>query len=199
MRVPGWAALLVVGAAACQRAPEPPKRGDDPERCATCHMDEFRSAKNPMHVGQKPDACGVCHTQNSWHPSVLDHPWPLTGAHATKATCFECHSNPPKFKGTSKQCIACHRPDYTNAPNHVAQKFPTKCEQCHLTTSWSDWVPGAPSAPTVPATAPAKPPAAPTTSASGAKGKPSPTGPKPKPAPTPTTPPDVTSHPSPRR
>jgi Cytochrome c7 and related cytochrome c len=191
MRIPASVALFALAAAACQRAPERP---NDPEHCATCHMDEFRSAKNPVHVGTRPDTCAICHTQSSWHPSVNAHPWPLTGAHA-KATCYECHSNPPKFVGMPKQCIGCHRADYNKAPNHVAQKFPTKCEQCHQTTSWSNPTGGPPPVPTVPATAP--PPA----SASAPKGKP--TGPqpppKPKPAPTPTTPPDVTTHASPRR
>jgi hypothetical protein len=187
MKIPSAAllALLALPLVACQRAPERP---NDPERCATCHMDEFRGAKD--HAGKRPDACAVCHTQNGWHPSVLAHPWPLTGAHAN-ATCFECHSNPPKYQGMPKQCIACHRPEYNRAPGHVAKKFPTKCESCHKTTSWDDRIAGPPLS-NVPAQTPAPP-----TSGSAGKAPPVPKPPpKPKPAP---TPPDVTSHPSPRR
>jgi hypothetical protein len=134
---PIWAVLLgALFVAACAPASD---HAPDPQGCAVCHMAEFRGVKDPVHVGQRPTTCGVCHSQDSWHPSVLEHPfWALTGAHA-KESCFGCHTgDPPKFKGTSKVCVGCHRKDYNRAPNHVAQKFPTKCEGCHQTNEWSD-------------------------------------------------------------
>lgn len=128
----------VVFLAACDAAT---KSASERESCAACHMEAFRGA--PGHVGIKPTACGVCHSQDAWQPSILDHPWALTGAHE-RIGCFQCHNGTPaKFRGTSKECIGCHKPEYERAPNHVADKFPTKCEQCHKTTAWDDRLEGA--------------------------------------------------------
>jgi len=138
-------AMLVLSLliAACKAAPEHASDAHadphpDPQACAGCHMDAFRAARNDVHTRQGENPCGVCHSQDAWHPSVMSHPWPLTGAHA-KALCSKCHQGePPKFKGTSKDCVSCHRKDYDKAPNHVAKKFSTKCEQCHQTDEWAD-------------------------------------------------------------
>ena len=140
--------------AACQGSPDasphpssqPPSsehassenRPSDPERCASCHADDFRGATAPVHVGTRPDTCAICHSQDAWRPTISNHPWPLTGAHA-KASCFACHKGDvSQFRSTKKECVACHRKEYDKAPNHVAKKFSTKCEACHQTDEWSD-------------------------------------------------------------
>jgi hypothetical protein len=175
-------------------------------RCATCHLADFQSARN--HPGEKPTTCAVCHTQSGWHPSRLDHAWPLTGAHAKAESCFECHKGePPVFEGTKKACVDCHESDYEKAPEHVARHFPTTCQECHGTAAWKPLLPGASAPPAAPAQTevPSEPsPAEPTA-------KPSSTAkPPPRPAPShapsaaptpsrpPSPPPDVTTHPSPR-
>ena len=163
----GIAASL--GASDCQIAGKKDKR---PERCAACHMEDFRNAETPVHVGTRPAACGICHTQASWHPSVVAHtPWPLTGAHA-KAKCFDCHTgDPPKLAGTPKACFGCHKTDFEHAPGHIDQKFSTKCDSCHKTTTWNELV-DSPAEPTPPATTatsapPRKPPPKPAGSGPG--------------------------------
>ena len=109
----------------------------DPQACATCHMDEFSRVRNPPHVGEKPTTCGVCHSQDDWRPSILNHPWALTGAHAKAASCFECHKGDPAvFRGTPKLCFGCHAQDYQRGPDHVVDQYPTTCEVCHATTGW---------------------------------------------------------------
>jgi hypothetical protein len=114
-------------------------------------MDEFSQVRKPPHVGQKPTTCGVCHTQDDWHPSVLNHPWALTGAHAKSDACFECHKgDPPEFRGTPKACFGCHAADYQRGPNHVAAHFPTTCESCHSTTAWKPLLPTAKMTPKTP-------------------------------------------------
>jgi hypothetical protein len=106
----------------------------DEMECASCHMAEFQSAHG--HVGKRPTKCAVCHTSDAWHPrKVLDHRWPLTGAHA-KANCFDCHKGDPAvFEGTPKACVGCHQADYDKAPGHAGRR-PTTCQDCHGTTAW---------------------------------------------------------------
>jgi hypothetical protein len=163
--------------AACQSAAA--KGESEAERCADCHITEYRNAKSPVHVGSKPTTCGICHAQTGWRPHVLSHPWPLTGAHE-HAKCAFCHTGePPKFHGTKKECMACHKPDYDRAPEHVARKFSANCTGCYTTTAWTDLLehPTEP-IPPMPSGHPPPPP------------KPPP--PKPKPSV------DVQTHPSPR-
>jgi hypothetical protein len=98
-------------------------------------MQDYQSVRNPVHVGQKPTTCGICHAQNAWRPSRIDHPWPLTGAHAG-GNCSYCHhDDPPLFRGTKKECIDCHRADYEQARNH--SRNPTTCGSCHTTAAWT--------------------------------------------------------------
>jgi hypothetical protein len=133
-----WLTVLAAGALACSSGatqPEDPKSGE----CASCHMSEFRSAKD--HEGKRPTYCGVCHSLDSWHPSRVDHAfWPLTGAHV-KAECSYCHhGDPPVFHGNPKECVACHRDDFDKAPRH--QRFSTACADCHGTEAWKPTLPG---------------------------------------------------------
>ncbi len=178
--------------------------------CATCHTAEFESA--PHHEGEKPTTCATCHSQDGWHPTRLQHAWPLTGAHE-KASCFYCHKGqPPLFLGTPQQCYGCHQADYERAPRHVAEHFSTACEKCHDTTAWKSRparsapaVEQPPPMTTTPATTsqapnPVAPPRAVATPRPTATPRPEPTPapqptptPTPRPAPTPTRTPDVTS------
>ncbi|HWN52974.1 MAG TPA: hypothetical protein VNO18_24690, partial [Xanthobacteraceae bacterium] len=62
--------------------------------------------------------------------------FPLTGAHSS-VDCTSCHVN-GRFKGTSKQCVACHNGAGAQGkpPSHPqATNF---CEGCHLTAAWRD-------------------------------------------------------------
>jgi hypothetical protein len=130
-------ALAATIGACSSNDPTLAKVDTDPEACATCHLNDFRHVRNPVHVGEKPTTCGVCHKQDGWHPSILNHPWTLTGAHAKAASCFECHKGEPAvFRGTAKLCFGCHAADYQRGPDHVAARYPTTCEECHSTTAW---------------------------------------------------------------
>lgn len=153
--------VLVALAAACREPPRAaPAHGDagardggpegDPQRCAGCHMPEFRTTHHPPHPDARPTTCGVCHTQASWHRWRVDHPtWELTGAHLRAAQdesvagvekhvkCFWCHrGDPPVFEGTKKECVACHEEDREEVrlPGHT--EFGTACETCHSTDKW---------------------------------------------------------------
>ncbi len=170
--------------------------------CVSCHMPEYLDVRKPPHDGVKPTTCGVCHSQQGWTPSVLDHPWPLTGKHE-KADCFKCHSTkPPKFKGTDKACYACHAAEYDKPPFPDHMLLQKTCEDCHTTTDWKKLVPK-------PIWPPDDPPkeadggshdggeshdaAAPEETHDAGAAKPKP---KPKPKPQPHPPPDVTVGPS---
>jgi hypothetical protein len=132
------ATALLLGALAIAACSSPTDDAKDPQRCATCHMDDFRSVSQPVHVGTRPPTCAICHTETAWQPATVHHPWPLTGAHA-KASCFACHKGDPEtFAKTAKDCVSCHRKEYERAPSHVAKKFSTKCESCHQTDEWTD-------------------------------------------------------------
>jgi hypothetical protein len=170
------------------------------QACATCHMNDYRAARDPVHVGFRPSTCEICHAQTAWHPQELDHPWPLTGKHA-KASCYDCHTgDPPKFKGTKKDCIRCHEKDFARQnerePWHA--KMGETCGDCHTTDAFDPVKPDAreheppedeDDARDAGPPADAAPPAA---SATPKKTTPTPTArPKPKPTPTPTQLPTV--------
>jgi hypothetical protein len=148
MRAVLFLALLVAfEEAACHPSADGGTAGPAGE-CAKCHMPEFQAAKNPVHVGERPQTCGICHTQHAWRPSRVDHPWPLTGAHA-RGHCFYCHDgDEPIFRGTKKECIDCHRPDYEKARDH--ERNPTTCQTCHSTEAWSPALPDHPEIPKAP-------------------------------------------------
>jgi hypothetical protein len=114
--------------------------------CASCHLSEFENASDPPHSGVRPTTCGTCHSETSWHPDRLKHSWLLEGAHA-KASCFACHSGkPPRFEGSDKACLNCHRAASEKANTRVAhhETFPVTCEECHSTTGWKPTLPHAP-------------------------------------------------------
>jgi hypothetical protein len=106
--------------------------------CASCHFD--------VHRGNLSANCRSCHTTESFAevPGVAVHAqttFPLTGAHL-QVTCETCHteSQAGAFFGTlDSECIACHEEDYatTQLVDHVATGFPTDCQQCHETLTWT--------------------------------------------------------------
>ena len=185
-------------------------RGGD---CVTCHMEEYEHAKDPPHVDVKPTTCGVCHAQASWRPSGLHHDgWPLTGAHKGRpdTQCAWCHKGKPSvFKGTPKECVACHQEDYASStfPEHAT--FQKKCTDCHSTEAWHPAKQPPPRAPLAVAAPTALPPSKVTIKGKPIKATPArpavtpvPTqAPTPVPIPRPTTtpttrPPDIISRPS---
>jgi hypothetical protein len=114
-----------------------------PTDCFSCHTKDYNGTTNPNHkTAGFPKDCVVCHSTSSWMGAVFDHnktPFPLTGAHASKAvTCAMCHIN-NVFVGTPTDCFSCHTKDYngTTNPNHKTAGFPTGCVVCHSTTSWA--------------------------------------------------------------
>ena len=106
--------------------------------CAACHDDEHRGELGPD--------CARCHTDRSFTDRVgmsAAHQltrFALTGGHLA-VDCVSCHQprvqGQPQFVGTPTDCLACHRADYAAAPDHVTAPFPTTCEECHRTVSWS--------------------------------------------------------------
>ena len=131
-----WLAMVLVASlwVACQSNAH---QDTSSARCASCHMPEYLRARHPVHVDQRPTTCGVCHTETSWRPSVINHPWPLTGAHA-HVTCFDCHiGKPPVFEGTSDACVECHRTDFDRSTFPGHSRFPTTCADCHSTNAWT--------------------------------------------------------------
>ena len=127
-------------AAACWRCHPNAQAGNftrTPTTCVECHADDLATAQNPDHVAQGWVAnCNECHIPTSWTGGGFNHPWPLTGAHAT-AACDACHAG-GIFGGTPTQCYDCHMADYQGAadPDHVALNISTSCELCHNTTTW---------------------------------------------------------------
>lgn len=136
------ALALVLGLVTGCAAPQPDETAPS-QRCATCHLPEYRSVTHPPHPGIRPQTCGTCHLDTSWHPDRLEHSWPLEGAHA-KANCFACHSGPsPRFEGTSQECLTCHRDDDDGANRKVPghERFGTACQTCHSPLAWKPTLP----------------------------------------------------------
>lgn len=111
-----------------------------PKDCFSCHLTDFNGSTNPNHqAGMLPHTCADCHTTSVWTPSKFDHnrtAFPITGAHAL-ATCQRCHLG-GVFKGTAKDCFACHQPEYvaTTMPPHSTLNMSHLCADCHTTTAW---------------------------------------------------------------
>lgn len=106
--------------------------------CYSCHEDDYTGAVDPNHIaaGFSSD-CTLCHDTSGWTNDFFNHSttgYTLTGAH-TSLDCRACHTN-GQYAGTSRECFSCHEDDYRDAPNHGG--YPTDCEQCHTTFSWSD-------------------------------------------------------------
>jgi hypothetical protein len=107
-------------------------------QCESCHSQDLARATNPNHFAQGwTRDCNRCHVPTDWRSARFEHSFfPLTGAHGS-ARCAKCHPN-GVFRGTPRQCVACHRAEYdaTTDPNHMQAAFSTDCESCHTTTTW---------------------------------------------------------------
>jgi predicted CXXCH cytochrome family protein len=105
--------------------------------CLACHQDNYQATQNPNHqaIGLTID-CQSCHTASGWTPSTFDHAitgFALLGQHSV-INCSSCHESTAQL---SSQCLSCHQDNYSSAPNHVAQNYPTNCEMCHNSVAWS--------------------------------------------------------------
>jgi hypothetical protein len=113
--------------------------------CVSCHLADFQKTDNPNHVqGGFPQTCETCHNTSAWQPAQFDHSksgFPLTGQHTVPPRqCADCHVN-NNYNITTKTCVSCHQQDYNNAKtpvDHVGGQFPTTCENCHDTQTWTD-------------------------------------------------------------
>jgi hypothetical protein len=139
-RFPLFSVHATLECEACHRSQQPSEFVNTPSDCGTCHSRDYEEARNPSHVlAGFPRRCEECHglVSSSWLQASYRHPasYPLRGAHAG-ARCGACHAN--AFKGTPRDCVACHRADYdrTRQPDHRAAGMPTRCEGCHGVTSW---------------------------------------------------------------
>ena len=118
-----------------------PRFVGQPADCASCHMSDYRAARDPDHVaGNFPHDCTRCHGSLAWSPARFDHSatgFPLTGAHRM-LDCSRCHTG-GTYQGLSPTCVSCHQADYdgTTNPSHSAFGFSTQCQTCHNTTTWS--------------------------------------------------------------
>jgi hypothetical protein len=108
-----------------------------PRTCTGCHLDEYQRTVAPNHAASGfSTTCETCHraTDTSWRSGGFNHNtvFQLLGKHAT-AVCGVCHVN-NVYRGTARDCVGCHRNEYdrTASPSHVAARFPTTCEVCHL-------------------------------------------------------------------
>lgn len=108
-------------------------------RCEDCHQADLARATSPDHAMQGwTSNCDRCHISTTWGGSGFNHPiFPLSGAHSTLA-CAACHSG-GDFTSAPTTCIGCHQADYdgTARPPHAAAGFPTTCQTCHSTASWT--------------------------------------------------------------
>jgi len=109
--------------------------------CASCHADFHKGEFVTGGVG--PD-CGRCHTPEGFDIplyGIADHnqtQFKLEGAHAA-TPCFECHlkNNEWDFRGIGTKCVNCHKDvhrEYLDAKFYPGQT----CQNCHISTSWSD-------------------------------------------------------------
>ena len=107
--------------------------------CATCHRGDYNASRLPGHAALGfPLACEECHDveRPSWIPARYRHRrFAPEGAHAVLA-CQDCHKG--SYEGNSVECFSCHRDDFNRAmsPNHLGGNYPTKCANCHNTSTW---------------------------------------------------------------
>lgn len=103
--------------------------------CQACHADPHRAGLG--------NDCRRCHVETTWRPlgMIAEHAktaFPLTGSHLA-ADCQKCHTraNVYEYTGASSLCYPCHTAEYQRAPNHIAVNYPTTCESCHNTSTFS--------------------------------------------------------------
>jgi len=116
-----------------------------PHDCYSCHKADYDRTQSPNHAAAGySTTCEGCHraTDGSFKGgATFNHnaAYQLVGLHATQA-CAACHKN-NVYKGTSRDCYACHQANYAQAknPNHAAAGYATTCESCHKPTD-PDWL-----------------------------------------------------------
>jgi hypothetical protein len=99
---------------------------ETPQECYACH------ASDDAHEGDFGTDCAACHTPEDWESAAVDHDltgFPLEGAH-TEVACEDCHTG-GVFRGTSRECAACH-----TEPAFHQGLFPAQCDTCHTTEAW---------------------------------------------------------------
>ncbi len=109
-----------------------------PNECAGCHTNNYNQTTNPNHneVGISM-VCADCHTADpGWTPAefeVHNEYFPLTGAHLTMPSCFDCHEG--NYTSTPNECAGCHTNNYnqTTNPNHTEAGISLVCADCHTT------------------------------------------------------------------
>lgn len=122
-------AFALVGkhaAAACRACHRSDLFKEAPKDCIACHRQDDR------HRGSLGENCAQCHNEQGWKKTSVDHSktaFPLLGAHQ-KAECGSCHRG-ASFKGTPKDCVACHQRD----DKHEGQEG-RACAQCHGQVAW---------------------------------------------------------------
>ncbi len=109
--------------------------------CYMCHQADYQRPTDPSHAAANfSHDCSGCHTTTVWTGGTFNHSatnFPLTGAHVT-VQCGLCHVS-QNYQISYSGCYTCHAADYnaTTNPIHSSAGFPTTCETCHTTTSWS--------------------------------------------------------------
>jgi hypothetical protein len=141
-RFPLVGAHAVIECESCHRGAATSQFAGLATDCLACHAQEFQSAKSPDHQALGfSTSCQSCHSMAGWVGALFDHQrvtgFALTGAHSS-LDCVSCHVG-GRFQGTPANCYGCHASDYNTAsnPNHVQAGFPTECQTCHATASWS--------------------------------------------------------------
>jgi hypothetical protein len=138
-RFPLVGAHAATGCFRCHPGAEVGNFDRTPIECVSCHADDLARALVPDHQANGyVDDCQRCHIPTSWTGAGFNHGFfPLTGAHASVA-CTQCHAG-GVYAGTPRDCASCHLADYngTSDPDHAAAGFPTTCQDCHTTASWS--------------------------------------------------------------
>jgi hypothetical protein len=133
----GFTLLGVHASLQCSSCHQGTVTGLNPD-CISCHQTDYNNATNPNHTAAGiPTTCQDCHNASAWIPSTFDHAttgFQLQGVHA-QIQCSSCHQG--TVTGLSPNCITCHQTEYNNAPNHVAQGYPTNCDLCHSFEAWT--------------------------------------------------------------
>jgi hypothetical protein len=133
-----------------------PLRGQHQQvKCRDCHSHDFTvrvadtcsGCHRDRHSGEFGVRCESCHDEQSWRPLLQASAhrrtgFPLTGKHGL-IPCQECHGNmrDRTFTRAPLPCIGCHRADYDRTRltslDHAAARFPTDCQSCHDTRTFS--------------------------------------------------------------
>jgi len=119
--------------------------------CTACHEDVHKGEFKERMAARRADGtalgCEACHNVKTWiEVRGFDHSktkFPLEGGHRTVA-CIDCHkvlagSNQIQFKGTPKECEACHADVHAGqfASKEIKDNGVTRCGDCHVDQRWA--------------------------------------------------------------